>query len=38
MASLSLLPLSYVADWWGSAEALALHALSAKGSRKSPHH
>ena len=30
MASLSLLPLSYVADWWGSAEALALHALSAK--------
>jgi uncharacterized protein with NAD-binding domain and iron-sulfur cluster len=30
LAILPLLPLSYVAEWWGSAEALALQALSAK--------
>lgn len=30
LAGLSMIPFSYAADWWGTVEALGLHALSAE--------
>jgi len=34
VAGLSLLPLSYMADWWGTVEKLGIHVLSTKQRRE----